>query len=67
MIAGYRELVIGGVFVAPFVTYVLAALLVTLALTPVLRRVPIKRVFANPSLARLCLYLQVLAVLLVLF
>lgn len=64
---GYPELVIGGVLMSPFVTYAAAALAIMLALRPVLRRLAFDRAFANPPAANLCLYVLVLAALIVLF
>jgi len=61
------ELVIGGVLVAPFVTYTVAALAVVLALRPVLRAVGFARLFSHPSVAELSLYVTVLGLLTVFF
>ncbi|WP_237477984.1 DUF1656 domain-containing protein [Lichenibacterium dinghuense] len=64
---GYGEFVVGGVLMAPFVAYAAGALAIVLTLRPVLRRVAFDRAFANPPLANLCLYVLVLAALIVLF
>ena len=66
MTAGFPELVLGGVLVAPFVTYALIAALLLLLLHPLLRLARIDTVFANPPLMLFCLYIIVLASLLVL-
>ena len=63
---GYGELVIGGVLMAPFVAYAAGALAIVLALRPVLRLVAFDHAFANPPVANLCLYVLVLAALIVL-
>jgi hypothetical protein len=67
MVHGFPELVVGGVLVAPFVTYALAALVLLSLFRPVLLLVNFERYFSNPSLALLCLYVAILAILIVLF
>jgi Protein of unknown function (DUF1656) len=67
MIHTFPELVIGGVLVAPFVTYAAAALVVFLLLLPVLRLVRFEDLFGNPPVALLCVYVTILAALIVLF
>ena len=64
--AGFPELMLGGVLVAPFVTYALVAGLLLLLLRPLLRLVQFQVVFENPSLVLLCLYVILLALLFVL-
>lgn len=66
MAPDFRELVIGGVLVAPFITYVVVALFVVLLVRPLLRFVGFSRIFSNPAIAELSLYMTVLG-LLVLF
>ena len=63
----FRELIIGGVLVAPFVTYAVAALLVILAIRPVLHFVGFARIFSHPSIAELSLYVTILGLLVLLF
>ena len=63
----YRELVIGGVLVAPIVSYAAIALLAFLMLRPLLRLVGFARVFSNPSLAELCLYVAMFGLLALFF
>lgn len=63
----YRELVIGGVLVAPIVSYAAIALLAFLMLRPLLRLVGFARVFSNPSLAELCLYVAMFGMLALFF
>lgn len=67
MTRGFAELVLGGVFVAPFVSYFAAALLVLGLLQPVLSRLPMARLFSNPPLVQLGIFVVVLAMLVVLF
>ncbi|SEN94789.1 DUF1656 domain-containing protein [Bradyrhizobium sp. OK095] len=63
----YRELVIGGVLIAPIVSYAAIALLAFLMLRPLLRFVEFARVFSNPSLAELCLYVAIFGMLALFF
>ena len=67
MTHGFPELVVGGVLIAPFVTYALAALVILGLLRPVLLLVNFESVFSNPPVALLSLYVTVLATLIVLF
>jgi hypothetical protein len=63
----FRELVIGGVLVAPFISYTVAALVVILTIRPVLHLVGFSRIFSHPSLAELSLYVTVLGLLVLFF
>jgi hypothetical protein len=67
MTRSFPELVIGGVLIAPFVKYAAVALALFLLLRPVLVLVHFERLFANAPLALLCVYVTILAVLIVLF
>ena len=67
MTAGFRELILGGVLIAPFVTYAIVAGLFLLLLRPLLRLVLYQMVFENPPLVLLCFYVILLAMLLVFF
>lgn len=68
MTAGFSETVVGGVLVAPFVRFALGAFLIVLLLVrPLLRLLPMSRIFADPPLVVVCLYLVVVAILVVLF
>jgi hypothetical protein len=62
----FPELVIGGVFVAPFITYAVAALVIVLVLRPLLRLSRFGRMFSHPSVAELSLYVTILGLLTVL-
>ena len=67
MIAGFDETVLGGVLIAPFVRYARCAFAIyVLSLRPLLRCLPMRRFFANPPLVGACIYVTVLAALLVL-
>ena len=59
----YRELVVGGVFIAPIVSYAAIALLAFLLLRPLLRLVGFTNFFSSPSLAELCLYVSIFGLL----
>ena len=61
MIHGFPEFAIGGVLLAPFVPQAALALAIYFLLRPLLRRVPLDRIFANPSLIAVCLYVVILA------
>jgi Protein of unknown function (DUF1656) len=61
----FREFTIGGVLFAPFVTYAFAAFWLLIALRPVLRRLGVERIFANPPVVGLGFYLIILAGLIV--
>src|ERR1700752_2717262 len=56
----FYELVIGGVMLAPFLTYALAAFAIILILRPILHLVGFARVFSHTSIAELSLYVAVL-------
>jgi len=59
----FSELVVGDVFVAPFVVYAVAALAILLALRPILRQCGFDKLFTNPGLAELSLYVTILGLL----
>ena len=59
----YRELILGGVLVAPIISYAATALLLFLLLRPLLHRVGFSRFFSNPSLAELSLYVTMFGLL----
>lgn len=59
----YRELVIGGVLIAPIVAYAAIALIAFLLLRPLLRFIGFARLFSNPSLAELSLYVAMFGLL----
>jgi hypothetical protein len=67
MIHTYRELVIGGVLVAPIVSYAAIALVLFLLLRPVLHAVGFSRMFSNPSIAELSLYVSMFGLLALFF
>ena len=56
----FRELVVGGVLLAPFVTYAIAALAIVLIGRPVLRFTGFANMFSQPSIAELSVYVTIL-------
>jgi hypothetical protein len=67
MMHSFRELTIGGVFIAPFVIYAGASVAIFAALRPFLHLVAFDRAFISPPIAELSLYVLILALLIVLF
>ena len=67
MTRSFSELVIGGVLLAPFVTYAVAALAIFLILRPILSLSGFAKLFSHPSIAELSLYVTILGLLTVLF
>ena len=63
----FREVVIGGVLIAPIVLYAAAALLLVALINPLLSLVGFERAFSSPPVALLSIYVLVLAVLVILF
>ena len=63
----FSELVIGDVFVAPFIAYAVTALAIVLALRPILHFCGFDKLFSNPGLAELSLYVAILGPLTVAF
>jgi hypothetical protein len=67
MMHSFRELTIGGVFIAPFVIYAGAAVAIFALLRPFLHLVGFDRAFISPPIAELSLFVLILALLIVLF
>ena len=63
----FPELVFGGVLLAPFVTYLVTALVVIIALRPLLHVVGFAKMFSHASVAELSLYVTILGLLMLLF
>ncbi|AUC95515.1 hypothetical protein CWS35_15705 [Bradyrhizobium sp. SK17] len=63
MTQAYRELVIGGVLVAPIVTYALITIVAILLLRPILHRIGFANLFSNPPVAELSLYVVIFGLL----
>jgi Protein of unknown function (DUF1656) len=63
----YRELMIGGVFVAPIASYAAAMLFIIVMLRPILHFIGFSRLFSNPPIAELSLYLAIFGLLTLLF
>lgn len=60
MTHAFSELVIGGLFIAPFITYAVSALVVVLVLRPILHLCRFSEMFSHPSVAELSLYVAIL-------
>jgi hypothetical protein len=67
MMNTYRELIIGGVLVAPIVSYAAIALMLFLLLRPLLHAVGFSKFFSNPPIAELSLYISMFGLLALLF
>ena len=63
----FPELVIGGVLFAPFVTYLVTALVVILALRSILHVASFAKMFSHASIAELSLYVTIVGLLILLF
>jgi hypothetical protein len=63
----YRELVIGGVLVAPLVAYAAATIVILLVLRPVLHIIGFSRLFSNPPIAELSLHIAIFGLLTLMF
>jgi hypothetical protein len=63
----FSELIIGDIFVAPFIGYAVTALGIILALRPILRLCRFDTLFSHPSIAELSLYVTILGLLTVAF
>ena len=61
------ELVVGGVLMAPLLTYAVAALVMFLLLRPILHFTGFAKLFSHPSIAELSVYVTILGLLTVLF
>jgi Protein of unknown function (DUF1656) len=63
----FPELITGGVLFAPFVTYLVAALVLIVVLRPLLHVVGFAKMFSHASVAELSLYVTILSLLVLLF
>jgi hypothetical protein len=63
MMHSFSELIVGDVFVAPFVSYAVAALAIILALRPILHLCGFGKLFSHPAVAELSLYVTILGLL----
>jgi Protein of unknown function (DUF1656) len=63
----FPELVIGGILLAPFATYLAMALAVIIVLRPLLHVVGFAKTFSHAPVAELSLYVTVLGLLMLLF
>jgi hypothetical protein len=63
----FPELIIGGVLLTPFVTYLATALIVVVVLRPLLHVVGFAKMFTDTAIAELSLYVTILGLLILLF
>jgi hypothetical protein len=63
----FGELVVGGVLVAPFVTYMVATLAVLIVLRPLLNVAGFAKMFSHPAIAQLSLFVTILCLLMLMF
>ncbi|MGV7212563.1 DUF1656 domain-containing protein [Bradyrhizobium sp. UFLA05-112] len=63
----FPELVVGGVLLAPLVTYLATALVVIVVLRPLLHVAGFAKLFSHAALAELSLYVTILCLLILLF
>jgi type III secretory pathway component EscV len=63
----FGELVVGGVLVAPFVTYLVAALVVVIVLRSLLQVAGSAELFSHAAIAQLSLFVTILCLLMLLF
>ncbi len=63
----FRDLVVGGVFFAPILSYAIAALVIIALLRPLLHLVGFSRYFSGPSIAELGLYVSIFGLLTLFF
>jgi hypothetical protein len=63
----FNDLVIGGVLMAPVLTYALATLVLVFVLRAVLHRIGFSSVFTSSPLAELSLYVSLFGLLILLF
>jgi hypothetical protein len=63
----FAELVVGGVLLAPFVTFLAVALVIILALRPLLHAVGFAKMFSHAAIAEMSLFVTVLSLLILLF
>ena len=59
MMQTFREFIIGGVLIAPVVSYLLVTLILIVILRPVLHRTGFPQYFSSPSIAELSLYVTI--------
>ena len=62
----FAELTVGGILFAPFVTYLVAAIVLIVVLRPLLHVVGFAKIFSHASVAELSLYVTVLSLLMLL-
>jgi hypothetical protein len=67
MMHSFSELVLGDVFVAPFIAYAVAAFAILLLSRPIRHLCRFDKLFSHPAIAELSLYVTILGLLTVVF
>jgi hypothetical protein len=67
MMHSFSELVIGDIFIAPFIGYAAAAFVIFLVVRPILHRFRFGKLFSNPAIAELGLYVTIIGLLTIAF
>ena len=67
MMHSFSELIIGDIFVAPFISYSVGAFVIFLAFRPILHLCRLGTLFSHPAIAELSLYVTILGLLTVAF
>ena len=67
MTHAFSELIIGGVLLAPFVTYLMMALVAIIVLRPLLHVVGFTKMFSHVAVAELSLYATILGLMMLMF
>jgi hypothetical protein len=65
MMQSFHDLVLGDVLISPIVTYSAIGMVIVRLLRPLLARVAFDRIFSMPPVVMLCLYVLVIALLVV--
>jgi hypothetical protein len=63
MMHSFSDLVIGDVFVAPFIKYAVMTLAIFLALRPILHLFRFEKLFSHTAIAELSIYVMILGLL----
>lgn len=67
MTHSFHEFAVGGILVAPFVTYAVVALFIVFLIRPFLRLAGFSRAFSDAAIAELSLYVSILGLIILFF
>ena len=67
MAHSFSDLIIGDVYLAPFIKYAVIAFIILLVLRPILHRYRVGQFFSHPAIAELSLYVTLLGLLTVVY